>query len=193
MAIINIYDFAFHLKGLHKFLPQHSWHSLMMCSPVEKFTITSSLLYNDVVTKKWWWWLNQFNSPSAKEWLKKRTSISLVPQSPRDLSMSYFDVIQGKGRHVTAWGPLASVLYRTSHLTPPYSPPPHPREWFLHILSIGFYKRRKQGRAGQREGGRKEKREGGKKEYVRNGTWSTKSEVFIIQSFTEKVYYSLGV
>ena len=42
-------------------------------------------------------------------------------------------------------------------------------------------------------GGRKEKREGGKKEYVRNGTWSTKSEVFIIQSFTEKVYDSLGV
>lgn len=79
MAIINIYDFAFLLKGLYKLLPQDSWHLLMkylLLSPEEKFTVSSSLFHNDVATKEDWWWLDGFNSPLPKEWVRNGKPIT---------------------------------------------------------------------------------------------------------------------
>lgn len=89
-------------------------------------------------------------------------SDSPKPTRSHVFRMSYFDVMQGKDRHVTAWGPLASVLYTTSHLTPPYSPPPV-NDFYIFEALFFTKERRKQGRAGRREGGRKEGEREGRK------------------------------
>lgn len=136
MAIINIYDFAFHLEGLHKLLPQGSWHLLMKFSLVEKFIITLSLLHNNMATKGDWVVSWPIQLPITKR-MTQEWEISqpiLIPQGSHHKIMFFLlctNVMSYRGRQITALGSLASILYTTSFLVSPHSLPP--REWFLHF------------------------------------------------------------